>query len=171
MSRERRSKMLQKVRYGMRGVVILLMLAGCTSTGVIEGRLAAPGTPPTPVKFTYKTPPLGNGGTMTVTLPNGETFAGKYVHITSTSTVDAVHPRFWDPAWGYWSPFDTPWLDGADFPAFVRNYSGKVVAVLFGDRGDTMRCRFKLNDPLRGMRSGGVGDCQVSNGAQIAATF
>jgi hypothetical protein len=86
---------------------------------------------------------------MTVTLPTGESFSGKYVHITSTSTVDVMPPVFWDRSWAMWGPFGSPWYDGTDFPTFTRNYSGKVVATLFGDRGDTMRCRFRLSVPER----------------------
>jgi hypothetical protein len=108
---------------------------------------------------------------MTVTLPTGESFSGKYVHVTSTTTVDVVPPVFWDPAWSDWGPFGYPWDDGAGFQAFRRSYSGKVVATLFGDRGDTMRCRFHLQAPEQGMRGGGVGACQVSNGGQLTAMF
>ena len=108
---------------------------------------------------------------MTVTLLTSESFSGKYVHITSTSTVDVTPPVFWDRSWAVWGPFDSPWYDGTDFPTFVRSYSGKVVARLFGDRGDTMRCRFRLSVPERGMLGGGVGDCQVSHGGQLAAQF
>jgi hypothetical protein len=108
---------------------------------------------------------------MTVTLPTGEAFAGKYVQITSTTTANTVPPAFWGPWWGDWGPFGYPWYDGADYPTFVRNYSGKVVATLFGDRGDTMRCRFNLSGPEEGMHGGGVGECQVSSGGQITAAF
>jgi hypothetical protein len=60
---------------------------------------------------------------------------------------------------GAWGPFGYPWLDGDDFPVFVRNYSGQVVT-LFGDRGDVRRCRFNLTVPEQGIRGGGVGECR-----------
>jgi hypothetical protein len=47
--------------------------------------------------FVYKTSPFGEGATMTVDLPNGESFSGKCVQITATSTADAVHPWFGAP--------------------------------------------------------------------------
>jgi hypothetical protein len=50
---------------------------------------------------------------------------------------------------------------------WVQLYSGKVVATLFGDQGDSMRCRFQLTDPQAGLSGGGVGQCQVSNGWEI----
>ena len=152
-------------------IVVLWILGGCATTGFVDGRYATAGTSPTPVTFSYHTQPIGSGGTMTVTLPTGESFSGKYVHITSTSTVDVMPPVFWDRSWAVWGPFGSPWYDGTDFPTFVRNYSGKVVAMLFGNRGDTMRCRFRLSVPERGMPGGGVGDCQVSDGGQLTAQF
>ena len=108
---------------------------------------------------------------MMVTLPTGEAFTGKYVQITSTSSTDMVPRMFWGPGWDDWGPFGCLWFDGNDFPVFVRNYSGKVVATLFGDRGDVMRCSFNLSVPEQGMRGGGVGECQVSNGGQLSANF
>jgi hypothetical protein len=141
------------------------------TTGFIDGRLSSSGNPPTPVSFVYKSEAFGDGGTLNVTLPGGESFSGKYTQVTSTSTADVVHPVFWDPIWDDWGPFGNPWYPGADFSTFVKNYSGKVVATLFGDRDDTMRCRFRLSSPESGMRGGGVGECQLSNGAKIDATF
>ena len=75
--------MWQQLRAGVGGVVVLLMLQGCTTTDVIDGRFAMAGTPPTPVTLSYQTQPFGAGGTMLVTLTTGEAFTGKYVHITS----------------------------------------------------------------------------------------
>jgi hypothetical protein len=167
----RGQKMFQGLRVGVGSMVAVLLLIGCTTTGFVTGSYTAPGTSPTPVTFRYQTQPVGTGGTMTVTLPRGESFSGKYVQITSTTTADTLPPAFWDDGWPVWGPFDYPWYDGPGYTTFVRNYSGKVVATLFGDRGDTMRCRFKLSVPEEGMRGGGVGDCQVSNGGQLTAQF
>src|SRR5689334_16276363 len=72
-----------------------------------------------------------------------ESFSGQYVHMTSTTTADTLPPAFGDAGWPAWGPFDTPWYDGTGYTTVIRNYSGKVVATLFGDRGDTMRCRFR----------------------------
>lgn len=163
--------MAQGWRVGVGGLIMLVMLGGCSTTGVVPGRYTAAGTPPTPVTFQYHTQPVGTGGTITVTLPTGESFSGKYVQITSTTTADMLPPAFWDDGWPAWGPFGYPWYDGADYPTFVRNYSGKVVATLFGNRGNTMRCRFNLSVPEEGMRGGGVGECQVSNGGQLTAQF
>ena len=54
---------------------------------------------------------------------------------------------------------------------FRTNYSGKVVATLFGDRGTVMRCRFRLVNPSGGMQDGGTGECQLSTGGKLDAQF
>jgi hypothetical protein len=53
----------------------------------------------------------------------------------------------------------------------VRNYSGKVAATPFGDKGNTMQRRFQLTNtnPEAGPISGGGGECQVSNGGKFDA--
>ena len=62
-------------------------------------------------------------------------------------------------------------MEEGDHTAFVRNHSGKVVTTLFGDKGNTMRCRFRHTNPEAGLSSGGVGECQVSNGGKIDVQF
>ena len=151
--------------------LVATMLPGCTTTGTIDGRVAGPDKPAAAVAFTYTSSWERHGGALSTTLPSGEGFSGQYVQITSTSTVDTSDPFFWNPDWADWNPFSTPWFDGSDGSTVVKKYSGKVVATLFGDKGDVMRCRFRLHDPERGMPGGGVGQCQVSNGSHIDAHF
>jgi hypothetical protein len=62
-------------------------------------------------------------------------------------------------------------MEEGDHTTFVRTYSGRVVATLFGDKGNTMRCRFQLTNPEAGLSSGGVGECQVSSGGTIDVEF
>ncbi|HUM16243.1 MAG TPA: hypothetical protein VL086_11190 [Candidatus Nitrosotalea sp.] len=114
------------------------------------------------------------GGTLSVTLPTGERFSGRFVQITSTTAVESVGPTWasWGPAWSEWGPFGETWVSGpSDVMTFRRNYTGKVVATLFGDRGNMIRCRFKLANPPGGMRDGGTGECQLSTGGTINASF
>ena len=154
-------------------LVIVVGLAGCVTTGSIGGRLSVPGEPVAGVTFSFQSERFGEGGRLTVALPGGEYFSGRYLQITSTSTTDVVQPisMFWGPRWHHWGPFGPPWMEEGDHTAFVRNYSGKVVATLFGDKGNTMRCRFQLTNPEAGLSSGGVGECQVSNGGKIDVQF
>jgi len=145
----------------VQAALIAAMLTGCTTTGTIDGRVAVPDKPAAAVAFTYTASWARNGGTLSTTLPSGEGFSGQYVQIASTSPVDTIEPSFWDPTWINWGPSDTLWFHRSD----------KVVATLIGDKGDVMRCSFRLNDPERGMPGGGVGQCQVSNGSHIDARF
>lgn len=150
-------------------------LAACASQGLIQGRLAQrdqPSAPTTPVTLAYRSNGLGNGGTLSVQLPDGELYTGRYLQITSAATIDTFGWGGFGPYWADWGPWGPgPWAGGADWTSFANNYSGAVVATLFGDRGHTMRCRFHLASPTGGMRSGGVGECQTSDGQQIEAQF
>ena len=94
-------------------------------------------------------------------VPSGESFSGRFVQVTSTSTSDSIGPMWssWSsPMWNDWGPFSETWIGGpVDVTTFRTNYSGKVVATLFGDRGTVMRCRFRLVNPPGGMQDGGTG--------------
>jgi len=46
-----------------------------------------------------------------------------------------------------------------------------MVSTLDGDRGGTMVCRFKLNEPGVGPDGGGTGRCELSGGGLIDAQF
>jgi len=46
-----------------------------------------------------------------------------------------------------------------------------MVGTLAGDRGSTMVCRFRLNEPGVGPDGGGRVHCNVSSGAMFNATF
>ena len=155
--------------------VAMGLVAGCASTGPIQGQLAIPGqAAPDRVQMTYVTDRFDEGGTLSVTLPTGERFSGRFVQITSTTAVESVGPTWasWGPVWSEWGPFGESWVSGPnDVITFRRNYTGKVVATLFGDRGNMIRCWFKLANPPGGMRDGGAGECQLSTGGTINASF
>jgi hypothetical protein len=150
-------------------------VSSCTSSGPISGQLAVPGQAAQRVTLTYVTDRFDAGGRITGTMPSGESFAGRFVQVTSTSTMDAVGPMWssWSsPMWNDWGPFGETWVGGpADVRTFRTNYSGKVVATLFGDRGGVMRCRFRLVNPPGGMADGGTGECQLSTGGTLNAQF
>ena len=46
-----------------------------------------------------------------------------------------------------------------------------IVSTLTGDRGGSMICRFKLNEPGVGPDGGGAGRCQLSRGGFIDTQF
>jgi len=96
-----------------------------------------------PVNFQFEDTGFRYGEIRT-TLPDGEKFEGKFV-------------EEWTSAHGTGSET-------------VEAYSGYVEAVLFGDKGHTMNCRFRTPDSL-GLLSGGIGRCQVSDGRVIDVQF
>ncbi len=164
---------------GRKGYVTLIIiflagvLTGCVSTGVLNGRLSVPGQTATPVIFNFKSDRSGEGGKISAKLPDGEFFSGRYLQITSTTNENAIVPMFqgWDPYWRTWGPYGSPWYPDGDYSTFRTNYSGKVIATLFGDKGSTMRCRFRLSDPPSGLSGGGTGECQLSTGGVIEVQF
>ena len=152
------------------------LLGGCVASGAIKGRLTMPGAAPTPVTMHYRSERFGQNGTMSATLPDGESFTGRYLQVTSDTSGEALDPYWggWGAGWAGWGPWSDdygPWVVGEDVPTFVRNYSGKVIATLLGNRDGRMRCRFRLSEPDQGMSKGGVGECEVSGGGKITADF
>lgn len=52
------------------------------------------------------------------------------------------------------------------YPA-VDQFQGNTEAFLFGDRGNNMRCKFRLSDTIVGFKSGGFGICETSDGRVV----
>jgi hypothetical protein len=154
---------------------VVTAMAGCVASGPIKGRLTEPGKPPVPLTMHYRSERFGENGTMTATLPDGESFSGRYLQVSSETSGDTLAP-FWGGygvAWDDWGADSESeaWITGSDLPTFIQNYSGKVIATLLGDRNGRMRCRFRLANPAEGMSGGGVGMCQVAGGGKIDAEF
>ena len=53
----------------------------------------------------------------------------------------------------------------------VEEFYGNADAVLAGNRGNIMKCRFHITDILIGFPSGGFGLCQVADGRTIDIFF
>lgn len=109
------------------------------------------------VPFAYSES-LSGPDTLQTVLPDGERFTGEVVEYGSRtmqtaqtgSTGTAVSPNRLEA---------------------VENFEGNKEAVLFGDRGHSMRCRFKVSDIMMGFAAGGYGICQVSDGRVIDLYF
>lgn len=145
------------------------LLAGCATQGLIAGRATPPNqpsAPATPVTFSFSGRGTGMGGTLSVTLPDGETFSGRYLQVKGAATGNTV--GFGGTGVGWWG--GAGW-GGGDWATFVQTYSGTAVAMLFGDRGHTMQCRFFLVSPRSGFHAGGIGQCQTSDGQHVDAQF
>jgi len=80
---------------------------------------------------------------------DGETFKGQAVQANATSGSGV----------GF--------VDGTTVPVLTSTTTGNLVAVLFGDRGSSMRCNMNYADSSGFTSLGGVGVCQHSDGRVI----
>jgi hypothetical protein len=145
-----------------------IALSACTSLGTGSGSLSPGGAP---VAFAWKSTDGGTTGTMSATLAGRQTFSGPYLEITREVRNEDFNPLWagWSDGWNDWSgwgPYGGPWG-----PAFVTEYSGRVMANLQSADGQRMRCRFQLTTPPDGMTGGGQGECQLGNGRSVNAVF
>ena len=88
-----------------------------------------------------------------VTMPEGERFEGR----TTRGTAETA-------------PSSGASISSDRFEA-VESFDGNAEAVLTGDRGNIMKCRFHITDIIFGFTSGGFGICQVSDGREIDIYF
>lgn len=148
------------------------LLAACTTTGTGGGQVAVAGGQDQPVAFTWTSTDGGISGSMTAALP-GQTFQGRFFQITKQTRSEVLAPLWvhWRHGWHDWPYWGHPF--GAPYPTtqFITHYSGKVVATLESTGNQRMRCRFHMVDPVRGMSGGGEGQCQLSDGRTVQATF
>lgn len=114
------------------------LLSACTTTGLIEGRMAGQ-----IVSLEYQHTFWDTNGSLTTRLPDGENYAGKFV-ISSQNTTGI----------GVGDAGDLGVISGV-------SKSSNAAAVLFGDRGGSMHCNFTLRKPSSGLEGGGVGRCEL----------
>ncbi len=147
------------------GILLTALLgAACTTMGSGVGETSGGGPG---VNFSWRAENAIKGQ-MTATLSTGEAYMGNLFQITSDTRVDQVGP-LWEGwrgrrGWGGWGYWDAG-------PEFVTHYTGRVLANLSSPNGDHMRCNFRLIEPDRGMAGGGEGQCQLTAGQTIDATF
>ena len=131
--------------------VLLLTTFGCTGTmdGVIQQDAAR-------FQITY-TDSRVSVAELIADLPSGEHFRGKSERFDTMQEAMAT-----DAAGGK--------EESAAFPA-LQTFPANAKAVLSGNRGSKMACRFKLTDIIIGFSSGGFGICQMSDGRVIDVFF
>lgn len=153
-------------------LVLLWVLAACTTTGMGGGQLSGAGAHNEPVSFMWKSTDGGISGTMTAALP-GAIFEGRFFQITSQTRGEVLTPLWthWRHGWYDWPYWDRAWMAPYPTVQFITHYSGKVVATLEAPGNQRMRCRFHLVEPARGMGGGGEGECQLSDGRLVRAVF
>jgi hypothetical protein len=128
---------------------LILLTSACSGTlqGQMQGGEA--------VTFAYEDTGF-DSGSLTVTLPDGELFQGKYIN--KNSDVSGSAHVFGDGGSATVITSET-----------VR--PGTIIATLFGNMGRTMKCSLTPSNASMGMVSSGVGDCRVSDGRIIDVIF
>ena len=96
------------------------------------------------VFFSYTDEKFGSAE-IQVAMPNGERFVGRIVDTASPNTAASA---------------------GKSYPA-VDEFRGNIAAFLQGDRGNQMKCKFRISDKVLGFKSGGFGLCETDDGRVI----
>ena len=96
------------------------------------------------VFFSYTDEKFGSAE-IQVTMPDGERFVGRIVDTASPNAVAS---------------------GGKSYPA-VDEFRGNIAAFLQGDRGNQMKCKFRISDKVLGFKSGGFGLCETDDGRVI----
>ncbi|CAB1057560.1 hypothetical protein D1BOALGB6SA_2313 [Olavius sp. associated proteobacterium Delta 1] len=90
-------------------------------------------------------------------LPDGEHFRGRSERLDRTKEMMETDSTDTDDLSGHFEALQT-------FP-------GNTKATLSGNRGNVIKCRFKLTDVIIGFASGGTGLCQISDERVIDVFF
>ena len=96
------------------------------------------------VFFSYTDEKFGSAE-IQVAMPDGERFVGRIVDTASPNAVAS---------------------GGKSYPA-VDEFRGNIAAFLQGDRGNQMKCKFRISDKVLGFKSGGFGLCETDDGRVI----
>ena len=131
--------------------MLVTMTVGCS--GQIDGVIRRDAKR---IEITYTASRL-TAAELTAVLPNGEQFRGKAESLDRTQ--DALETASTASS-----------LQSGSFEA-VQSFPGNSKATLSGNRGNVIKCRFKITDAIIGFSSGGVGICQVSDGRIIDVFF
>ena len=134
-------------RYGF-FALILVTIMGCT--GKMDGVIRRDARR---IDIMYTDSRVAVAELITV-LPDGERFRGKPKRFDRTSAM-----------------METDSTDLAVHFEDLQTFAGNVEATLNGNRGDVIKCRFKLTDIIIGFSSGGFGICQISDGRIIDVFF
>ena len=127
--------------------VFLALMTACSGTmqGVVRKDARR-------VSFNYSDSRIGKADVQVV-MPEGEHFEGRVERGT-----DRTRPN------------SSSTISTDRFEA-VETFGGNADAVLSGNRGNIMKCRFHIADVIIGISSGGFGICQVSDGRVIDIFF
>ena len=122
----------------------ILLIAAWGCSGAMQGVVREDAKR---VPFNYTHGIIGTGDIVAV-MPDGERFEGRLT--------EAGAPGSTDSSSSY---------------AAVDPLIGNADAMLYGNRGSTMKCRFRMADTIIGLAGGGFGICQASDGRVIDIFF
>jgi hypothetical protein len=127
--------------------IIFAVLAACSGTmqGVVRKDARR-------VVFDYSDSKMGTADVQVV-MPGGERFEGRVERGT-----DRTRPN------------SSSTISTDRFEA-VETFGGNADAVLSGNRGNIMKCRFHLTDVIIGFSGHGIGICQLADGRVIDIFF
>ena len=131
----------------------LLMAAAAGCTGKLNGVIKRDAQR---VDILYTDSRLANAE-LVVVMPDGERFSGKSEKLGKKEAMAEAS-----------GTDDTD--EGTRFKE-VLAFSGNAQATLSGNRGNVIKCRFRITDTIMGFSSGGVGLCQISDGRTIDVFF
>jgi hypothetical protein len=130
-------------------VILLTVQLGCSGgmKGVVRRDAKR-------IEITYTDSRLGTGSLQTV-LSSGERFEGKIVRT------------------GWMAGQSETVVSGSESAVFeeIQLFHGNAEATLAGNKGNIMKCRFKVGDSIIGLSSGGFGICEVTDGRVIDIFF
>lgn len=136
-------------------VFVAVLLAGCS--GTMNGMIRGSGQI---VQVQYEQGALTDS--LTLQMPDGEIFKGKAVpvgrSVTSTNTFGSAtaYSSRGTVASGFGSGFGTS-----------TSSNGQFQALLFGNKGSSMKCQLQYADAKGLTTAGGVGTCEASTGKVI----
>lgn len=131
----------------------VLVLSACESTGVIEGVSGGK-----VVRMEYQQGFMDSDGRLSLTMPDGERFEGKFIQASEAREGDEI--RIGE------SSGDDVWV-----LADSTQRSSAAKALLLGDRGRNMKCQFQFASARWGIEDGGIGECKASDGKTIEVVF
>jgi hypothetical protein len=160
------------------GAALLVAAAGpgCATQGVGSGDLApryeAAQRNVGRVIFRWESDgPSATRGRITAILPDGESFTGEYRQ--PAQNLQTYGPDWYKTEPGMvWPPThpgepDAFFIGGVPTDHVLPEYSGRLLAILKGPGGATMRCWLHLDQPRHGPAGGASGTCRLSDGERI----
>ena len=135
---------------GIFGIAALIMAVTTGCSGTMNGVIRRDAQR---VEITYTDTRVGAAELLLV-LPDGEKFRGKTekfnrIKELKENDADDISVHFQD----------------------LQTFDGNAKATLVGNRGNKMNCRFKVADYIIGLKSGGFGLCQLSDGRLMDVFF